>query len=226
MTAEPLDNAVWHAVHGPWRALAEFRPAAARFIPDVSLFAALPDEPDDAAWADLATLVGPDGVGLLFRRHVDVPPAWKVEMHLPGVQMVADGAKPRGDERLVPLGPEHVEEMLALVAATRPGPFGARTVEFGGYLGYRVDGRLVAMAGERLSTGDHTEISAVCTLPEYRGRGLGSALVIAVVDGIRSRGGEAMLHAATTNTTAIRLYEELGFVTRCEIVATLVRAPS
>ena len=41
-------------------------------------------------------------------------------------------------------------EMLALAELTQPGPFGMRTHEMGTYLGIRREGKLVAMAGERL----------------------------------------------------------------------------
>ena len=47
--------------------------------------------------------------------------------------------------------------MLALVAATAPGPFGRRTPLLGRYLGIRDGGRLVAMAGERLRVPGHVE---------------------------------------------------------------------
>jgi predicted GNAT family acetyltransferase len=101
--------------------------------------------------------------------------------------------------------------MLALVERTKPGPFRARTIELGTYLGIRRDGALVAMAGERLHPPGWTEISAVCTDPAFRGQGLATRLVLAVAAGIRARGDVPFLHAAATNTNAIRLYESLGF---------------
>jgi predicted GNAT family acetyltransferase len=120
-----------------------------------------------------------------------------------------------------PLGPDDVDEMVALVAATDPGPFERRTVEFGGYLGVRQDGRLIAMAGERFRCAGYTEISAVCTDAAHRGRGLASLLTRAVAARIRARGDEAFLHAAASNTNAIRLYQTLGFTIRttCDFAA-------
>jgi len=73
------------------------------------------------------------------------------------------------------LKPDDVPEMLALAELTEPGPFRQRTIEFGGYMGIRDAGRLVAMAGQRLSLTGFTEVSAVCTHPEYRGRGYANA---------------------------------------------------
>ena len=49
------------------------------------------------------------------------------------------------------LGENDVPEMLALAALTEPGPFRQRTIQFGGYVGMRDGGRLVAMAGRRIA---------------------------------------------------------------------------
>ncbi|MFD2488317.1 GNAT family N-acetyltransferase [Amycolatopsis jiangsuensis] len=126
---------------------------------------------------------------------------------------------------LVRLTDADVPEMLDLVARTRPGPFLARTVMLGNYLGIRHDGALVAMAGERLRPPGWTEISAVCTDPAFRGHGLAGRLVQAVVAGIRSRGDEPFLHAAAVNTGAIRLYEQLGFRLNRTVRFTTYRTP-
>jgi predicted GNAT family acetyltransferase len=110
----------------------------------------------------------------------------------------------------VRLGADDVPQILDLVARTEPGPFRPRTIELGSYLGIRHDGRLVALAGERLHPAGWTEISAVCTDPAYRGRGLASRLVSAVGAGIAERGDRALLHALATNP-AVDLYLSLGF---------------
>jgi ribosomal protein S18 acetylase RimI-like enzyme len=116
--------------------------------------------------------------------------------------------------------------MLDLVARTRPGPFLPRTPELGTYLGIRRGGRLVAMAGERMHPPGWTEVSAVCTDSAYRGQGLGARLVRAVVAGVRARDESAFLHAAATNTGAIRLYESLGFRLRVRMAFLAVRVPA
>src|SRR5436309_15171242 len=104
--------------------------------------------------------------------------------------------------------------MIALVEATRPRTYSKRTIEMGRYLGYREDGTLVAMAGGRARPPGFAEVSAVCTAPDHRGRGLGSELTLAVTDVIRARGEEAYLHVLETNTPPISVYESLGFVLR------------
>jgi predicted GNAT family acetyltransferase len=104
--------------------------------------------------------------------------------------------------------------MLALVELTKPGPFLKRTPELGSYLGIRQAGQLVAMAGERLKPHGYTEISAVCTHPDYRGRGYASSLVSILIQRITGRNEIPFLHVRTENVDAIRVYEKLGFNTR------------
>jgi ribosomal protein S18 acetylase RimI-like enzyme len=58
---DPLENPVHSALTGPQRAVAEVRGAAARYLPTVAPFAALPLDPTAQDWADLAALVGPGG---------------------------------------------------------------------------------------------------------------------------------------------------------------------
>ena len=122
----------------------------------------------------------------------------------------------------IPLGAGDVPEMLELVAATEPGPFLPRTIELGDYLGLRRDGALVAMAGERFHLDGWTEISAVCTRPDHRGQGFASRLMGALIAGIKRRSERAFLHVMSTNTTAIRLYEDLGFRVRQHAPLTVV----
>jgi predicted GNAT family acetyltransferase len=116
--------------------------------------------------------------------------------------------------------------MLDLVRRTDPGPFLERTIELGDYVGIRRDGQLVAMAGERLHFDGWTEISAVCTAPSDRGHGLASRLVGALIAGIQQRSERAFLHVLTTNTSAIRLYEELGFRVRRSLTISVLTPAS
>ena len=221
-----LDRPIWHALLGAHARVAQ--PAsgpdgavlAARYHPDVSPFAAVGEIEDAAGWSALAGIVEPGGqtvVMVPFDAPDGIrpwPPAgWSVVMDLPGVQMIDRAMRPAVDPEAVLLGPEDVTEMLDLVARTRPGPFAKRTIELGGYIGFRVAGRLVAMAGRRFAPGGWTEISAVCTDADQRGRGLGSRLVRAVAAGIVDGGDIPFLHAAATNP-AITLYEELGMEVR------------
>jgi ribosomal protein S18 acetylase RimI-like enzyme len=156
----------------------------------------------------------------------NLPAGWEVEMDLAGVQMVAtDRFVSRPDAEAVRLGADDVEEMLDLVARTEPGPFLPRTYRLGTYLGFRREGALVAMAGERLHPPGWTEISAVCTDPQFRRQGLSTRLIAAVADGIRARGETPFLHTAAHNETAIRLYQSLGFTLRRPVRFFALRTP-
>jgi ribosomal protein S18 acetylase RimI-like enzyme len=222
----PLDNPVWAALLGTQAHLAERHGQAVRYPADVSPFAGLPEEPGEAAWRDAAGLAGPGGFFATAVVDAVPPPGWKVVLDIPGVQMVDASVAAKPDAEAVPLGRADAAEMLELVAATRPGPFLARTVELGGYLGIRRGGRLVAMAGERMRPPGWAEISAVCTAADYRGQGLGTRLVLAVAAAIRDRGETPFLHTAADNVSAIRLYESLGFVHRRTATFRAARVPA
>jgi ribosomal protein S18 acetylase RimI-like enzyme len=221
----PLDNPAWAALNGPQAHLAERNGRAARYPPDVSPFWGLPDEPGAAAWRDAAALAGPGQIVATAVVDVVPPAGWKVSLDIPGVQLTGEALAGQPDAEAVPLGAADAAEMLALVQATRPGPFELRTVELGGYLGIRRDGRLVAMTGERMRPPGWAEISAVCTAADFRGQGLGTRLVLAVAAGIRDRGETPFLHTAATNVNAIRLYEALGFRHRRAVMFRVSRAP-
>ncbi len=205
--------------------MAERCGAALRYPADVAPFVALPDEPAVADWADLATLVRPGGVASTAGVAAEPPPGWDVLMRIDGVQLVDDHVAAAHDTEAIPLGPADVPEMADLVARTRPGPFLRRTVEFGGYLGIRRGGVLVAMAGERLRPPGWTEISAVCTDGGFRGQGLATRLILAVAAAIRDRGDTPFLHASADNHSAIRLYESLGFRLRRPAIFVVARLP-
>jgi ribosomal protein S18 acetylase RimI-like enzyme len=230
-----LDNAWWHALRGPLAHLAETTdaqpPRAARLEPAVGVFAAMPDEVDEASWADLAALVGPGGAAVLLRG--EAPTAtdgWVEVLRGDGAQLIGpdsdgDTLPAPADYEHVELGPEDASEMLELVRRTQPGPFERRTGELGHYVGYRYDGALVAMSGERLRVDGFTEISAVCTDADHRGRGLARRLVGEVAHGIRSTGSQPFLHVASDNTGALVLYESMGFKKRRPIEVAVLQAP-
>ncbi|MCS0603823.1 GNAT family N-acetyltransferase [Streptomyces sp. LP11] len=220
-----LDNPALASLTGPHAHFAERYGRILRYPLDVSPWLALPDEPDARDWADLAALAGPGAEVPLLAFRGSVPADWEITFHAAGVQLVDDGLVTAPDEEAVRLGPADVPEMLDLVARTEPGPFLPRTVELGTYLGIRRDGALIAMAGERLHPPGHTEISAVCTDPAFRGQGLATRLILAVAHGIRERGETPFLHTGARNTNAIRLYEALGFRLRLHAAFMGARVP-
>jgi ribosomal protein S18 acetylase RimI-like enzyme len=224
--ASPLDNPAWASLTGPHARFAERRGRVLRYAEDVAPFLALPDDPGAQDWRDVAALAGPGAVVVLAATAERPPPGWEVLDEIPGVQLVDEGIAAAPDPEAGRLGPADVPEMLDLVARTQPGPFRKRTVELGTYLGIRRGGALVAMAGERLHPPGFTEISAVCTDPAHRGQGLATRLVLAVAAGIRERGETPMMHAAASNTSAIRLYLSLGFGLRRRPDFVAIRVPA
>jgi len=117
-----------------------------------------------------------------------------------------------------------VPAMTELVTLARPGPFRPRTIEMGDYYGVRDGDRLVAMAGERMRLDGYCEISAVCTHPDARRRGLGALLTLTVATGIRNRGQQPFLHVAEGNDSARALYEAVGMYHRTDLAFEVVEA--
>ena len=226
-SAHPLDHAVWSALTGRQSHLALIRGGARRYHPDYGVFAALADH-SEASLAGLGALVDAHGdVALLQADPPGAPAGLVIAAQDLGVQMTAERltAAPDPDVAITDLADADGPEMLALATLTRPGPFFGKTHRLGDFVGVKLDGRLVAMAGERMKPDGFTEVSGVCTHPEHRGRGYAGALMRVVAGRILARGETPFLHAYASNRAAIALYETLGFAFRREVLMTrLTRA--
>ena len=153
----------------------------------------------------------------------EAPAGWKVELEATMERMVWSGGTPVEEAiEAVPLGTAHAEHMVELATITRPGPFGPRNLELGGYLGCFEQGRLVAMAGERMQAGHWREVSAICTHPEWQGRGLARRLVQRIVAAQLRRGEMPFLHVMSSNAGAVHLYRQLGFAQHRTCVVRVV----
>jgi ribosomal protein S18 acetylase RimI-like enzyme len=221
-----LDNAIWFTLTTRHSNIAEGNGRARRYPTGVSPLGAIQDA-SDASFEALASLLRPNEEIVLGSPN-EILPAGGLEAFARVTlrQMVRSSlSRPITAQHVIPLGAADVADMLALVEITKPGPFRSRTHELGQYFGIRVDGRLVAMAGERLRPVGYTEISAVCTHPGYRGRGYGRDLVETLVRNIKDRGDVPILHVEKDNRAA-SLYERVGFWIRQTIHLVGLRKPN
>jgi predicted GNAT family acetyltransferase len=219
-----LDRPVWSALAGRHAAFAEGDELARRYRPDVVPFAAARDD-SAASLAALAALPQPEQMMALMEANaLKLPPGFVPVVAAPGVQMVLARAPAAiADPRVERLTEADADEMLALAKLTEPGPFTLKAQALGAFFGVRIDGRLAAMAGERMQVEDYSEMSGVCAHPDFRGRGLARLLSIFVTHQILARGQTPFLHAWAGNTAAIRLYESIGYDLRASMHVAAVR---
>lgn len=217
-----LDNPAWHALGGPHRGFGAEQGPLRRYHQHFAPFVAAAGPEDRSGLAaflppaDVAVFIVPD--------EVEAPEGLQTVIVGEAAQMVAYAP------RLVPvstpyrdLGAADVPAVMELVELTQPGPFAPRTIELGRYIGVFDGDRLIAVTGERMRLPGYTEVSAVCTHPDYRGRGLGGQLVSAICGGILARGETPFLHVRATNGEAIGLYERLGFSIRTPVHFTVLK---
>ena len=223
-----LDNPIWNSLTTTHAPQAVGNRLARRFPATVGPLSGL-QAPTPEAYADLAAITPEGDFAVLFLDEKPiVPELWELLRTASLIQMVcrAIPAVPPAADPITPLGPSDVADMVALANLTEPGPFRDGTIELGGFLGIRIDGRLAAMAGQRLAPGTFSEISAVCTHPDFRGRGYARSLVAAVTRQIHHASRTPFLTSLAANTGAIRVYEEVGFATRRSFELAVLKPPA
>ena len=211
----PLDRPIWTALTTRQEAFAQVADGIRRYRPAFGPFAASAEGTAES-FAELARLVPPGGqVCLQQEEAIPAPPGLVLLRAVRTVQMVAERVEgPQATFAIDELSASDAPEMLTLAQMTKPGPFAEQTHELGRFVGVRHEGKLVAMAGERMKAGPFTEISGVCTHLDNRGRGYAAGLMRDVGRAILNRDERPFLHAFADNVGAIALYERLGFVTR------------
>jgi ribosomal protein S18 acetylase RimI-like enzyme len=219
----PLDHPIWYALITRQQALAEGGARARRYPPAIAPFADLADM-SAQSFAALGVLMTPSDVAVLFTPDpVTAPAGFKILLAKTGEQMIGTPAETSGGTAdIVTLGATDVAAMMELTKLTNPGPFTPRAHELGTFLGIRVDGKLVAMTGERMKPANYTEMTAVCVHPGHRGRGYAQALLAAVSRQILARGEIPFLHVFSDNDGAIALYRRQGMEIRRSLWVTVL----
>jgi ribosomal protein S18 acetylase RimI-like enzyme len=220
----PLDNVIWNAMATVQADWARGGDLARRFRPEFARFAGMPALSEAGFGALAADMAADEIVAMFEQRDFDPGPRFDVVERKNLVQMMGPtvGAV-RDAGRFRPLTSQDVPRMTALVQLTAPGPWFERTAELGRFVGFEADGQLVAMVGERLRVPGHTEISAVCCHPGWRGQGLPADLMRLVSQAIVARGETPFLHVLAENASAIGLYEKLGLRRRRQTRLTILR---
>ncbi len=170
---------------------------------------------DEEVFEEIAEMIGPNRTILLAQREpMQIPKSWNLKFEIVGTQFVFSHKELQSfDGSLIrKLDTSHVAEMIALTRLTKPGPFDERTIEFGNYEGIFSNGKLVSMAGWRMHIDNYLEVSAVCTHPDFLGRGYARTLLQSQINSILVQNKIPFLHSRADNERAINLYEGLGFV--------------
>ena len=214
--SHPLDNPIWNALNTGSHSLS-FGTEQVRLIDrEMGFFAGLPAYQKENLDDLYDFLEAGQRVILFTPDHLPLDEKWKVHNDRELLQLVCerDFSSIEPYIEIYPLNERNVEEMLALTQLTKPGPFLKKTIDFGDYFGFFSDGKLISMAGSRLSPSPYTEVSAVCTHPDFAGQGISKKVMPYVLQGIQQRGSTPFLHLYPDNTPALRLYTSLGFVSR------------
>ncbi|ASU33032.1 GNAT family N-acetyltransferase [Mucilaginibacter xinganensis] len=220
-----LDNPAFNALNTGNKTLSKGTEKAKYFPAEISPFSGLAENTSE----NFNTLyeVAPENTvfGFVSAELIAVPAPWNVLQRMDVLQMVCEtpARDAAATEPVIALGDEHIPAMLALTKLTNPGPFAQRTIDFGHYRGVFDGDQLVSMAGQRMNPTPYAEISAVCTHPDYLGRGYSAQLILNQVQRIKAAGEIPFLHVLSSNERAIKLYRSLGFVTRKEISIYIIK---
>ena len=222
MTAHVLDNPIWSSLRSNHRALSLCAGDAARYPPAVAPFLSVASADADVA-DSIASLLAPDETVYLLGVAPTLPDRWSLNAYAPLAQMICTSpiAVINGPE-MIELTEAHRANVLELTALVYLHYFRPRTMDMGRYFGiYEADRsghvRLAAMAGECMGTDTHQEISAICTHPDFLGRGYSRRLSAMLTNENLARGRRPFLHASHENHRALRMYEQLGYTYRPDI---------
>lgn len=217
-----LDNPVWHSLRETHRAFARGNDHFKRYDPEVTPFGGVDPASDTSGFLNEYLDAGESMyfIGIA----PSLPSNVVVENELICLQMVCQNPIDAATvEPFILLTEEHKKSLTDLVNQVQPGYFRSETKRTGDYFGIFKNDMLVAVTGERMKMDQYTEISAVVTHPDFTGRGYAKQLMAHTVNKNLSMNLVPYLHVAAHNTSAISLYEKLGFYTRKEIIVWKVR---
>ena len=222
MSLSELDNPFWSSLQSVHRHLARATGEAVRFPAEYAPFLGMANADADVADA-LETLVAPDESVYLLGVAPNGLDGWQLEAFRPLAQMICETPLPVIDgPEVIELSEAHRADVLALTAEVYPHYFRPRTMQLGRYFGmYEPDKsgnrRLAAIIGERLGTDNAREMSAICTHPEFLGRGYARRMTALLTNDTLARGLRPFLHVSYENTRAKTLYEQMGYRLRRDI---------
>lgn len=214
---QELENPIWAALDSAQQHFSIAAGAARRYPADVAPFCAVEEEGVPLSADDLAGIA--DGSYYFLGAMPVLPPGWSLQPLSGVLQMVYEGGPVAlvGSEGIRVLAADD-PAMVALTDIAFPGYFRQRTGEMGRYAGIHDEGgRLVALSGERMDLGHLREVSAVCTHPDFTGRGYARRLVEYIMYGMQQQGVRPMLHVGAANARAQALYRSMGFAATREL---------
>jgi len=214
-----LANPVWEALSTHQSYLNRGDDTLKYFPGDICPFVAL-QHWNETDFSKLETALPSDRTfSVPFSKEIHFSDRFEVLFTIPLYQMICHHFHPVENTgiNIIPLTEQHVPQMLLLTEQTKPGPFYQRTIEFGNYHGIFEGTELVSMAGQRLQTHTHTEVSAICTDPQHLGKSYAKILTSYICSLIIESGKTPFLHVRQDNAAAIGLYKKLGFEISTEI---------
>lgn len=228
-----LDNPIWSALETRQARFALGSGRVKRYPADIAPFIATGETKPESnlgaeAEAELLEMTTPGEQLYMIGAALSLPSGWEVERRSSVSQMICERSLSTANEEAeecAVLGPDDVPDMLALTAQVFPGYFRRRTIELGTYIGVHREGRLIAMAGQRMGLTGYSELSGICTHPDHQGQGHARRLVTWLVDATFREGLVPFLHVYSDNLGAKAAYEKLGFVTRCDLPLACIRRP-
>ncbi|WP_395407054.1 GNAT family N-acetyltransferase [Pseudoduganella sp. UC29_106] len=221
---QELKNPLWAALTSAQQHFSIAAGAARRYPADVAPFLAVAEDGMPLSAADLEDM---DGDYYVLDVFPALPEGWSLQPISNVLQMVYEGG-PVGapEESAIRELASDDPQMVELTNVAFPGYFRARTGLMGRYVGIHEEGRLVSMSGERMDLGALREVSAVCTHPDFTGRGLARLLILDCLRHMQRQGVQPFLHVGAANKRAQALYEALGFRPTRELKHAKVISPS